>query len=103
MFENDIDEAIIYSYFTYSKVNKKNEEKGLICINVIKPTDKNSPKSFGWEKCSYWVNFNDELFKYLKGVLVKKSTLKVALVPDYKDSNRYTSKLIQINDFVIKD
>lgn len=94
--------AIIYGYFTLNKVNKNGEEKGLICINLIKPKTKESATDIGWEASYYWVDFNDELFKYLKSTLIKQSDITLRLTQDYKDSNKYTSQLVKINDFVIK-
>lgn len=94
--------AIVYSYFKYSKVDKNNNEIGLICINTIEEPTQERDNQFGWETHSYWVEFSDDLFKYLKGTLIKQNDIVICVYPDYKDSNKYNAKLYKINDFVIK-
>ena len=94
--------AIVYGYFTTTKVNKDGEERGLICINLIKPKSHETATDIGWETTYYWTNYSDELFKYLKTTLIKQSDITIRLVQDYKNSNNYTSQLVKINDFVIK-
>lgn len=94
--------GIVYGYFNYTKIDSKGNERGSICINVIKPKQHETATDIGWESTYYWTDFTDELWKYLKGTLIKQSELKFQLVQDYKDSNKFTSQLIAINDFVIK-
>lgn len=94
--------AMIYGYFNHTKINKKGEEQGLICINYIKPKTTERATDKGWEACYSWVNFSDELWNYLKTALLKQCELKFELRPDYKDSTKYTMVLIGVNDFVIK-
>ena len=99
MFDNVKTKAIIYSYFTYTKVTKEGE-KGLICINYLIPNKED--KFGGWKNYSSWVNMDDALLIYLKDTLIKQSTIELRFREDYRNSSAFIQEIVKINDFDIK-
>lgn len=100
--ENSV-KAMIYRVNHNTIIDKRSgKEVGLININYITPNTYENDNALGWTSCQCWLTFTDELWNELKGLLLKNITLTFSLRPDYKDSTKYSSKLIKINDFVIK-
>lgn len=102
MFEN-VSKGMIYQVNNFTMVDKKTgDERGLINIQYIIPQTNESATRLGWTTGQSYFAFTDNLWKELKGLILKNVDLKFQLVADYKDSTRYTSKLVAINDLVIK-
>lgn len=101
MFENT-SKAMIYNFFSTTKIDKNGEERGLICINYIMPSREDTAKNIGWTQKFSWVNFSDELWKYLKTTVLKTCDITFSLREDYRNSNNYIMEITKINDFEIK-
>lgn len=102
MLENTV-KGLVYSLSNFTMVDKKTgEEKGMINIHFIYQTPNEDATHIGWQESQSWFTFNDDLWKGLKSVVLKNADLTYRLVPDFKDSTKYTAKLIKVNDIVIK-
>lgn len=95
--------GLIFNVNNFTIVDKKTgKESGMINIQYIYENPNESATRVGWQSGQAYFIFNDDLWKYLKGNLLKNCTFKFKLIPDYKDSTKYTSKLVQVNDYIIK-
>lgn len=102
MLENTV-KGLVYLVENRTLIDKKSgEEKGMIRVEYIFQNPNEDATHVGWQSGQSWFIFTDELWKGIKDILLKNATLTYRLVPDYKDSTKYTAKLIKINDLVIK-
>lgn len=102
MFETT-SKGMVYALNNFTMVDKKSgEEKGLIDIFYIHENPNETTSKVGWVSGHTFVNFNDEIYKGLKSILLKSCDLNFKLVADYNDNTRFSSKLFKINDLVIK-
>lgn len=102
MLENTV-KGLVYQIQSYTMVDKKTgEERGMMNIQYIFSNPDETATRKGWQSGQSWCLFTDELWKGLDNLLLKNVELTYRLVPDYKDSSKYTSKLIKVNDLVIK-
>lgn len=100
--ESITSKVIVYGYFNHTKIDKKGEEKGSICINYLIPKKSDRATDIGYNTGFSWVSFDEELWKVLESCLLKPTTLTFSLVEDYSDSTRLIKVLSKINDYVIK-
>ena len=96
--------GMIYQVSTFTIVDRKTgKENGMINVQYIYKASEDSATKLGWSSGQAYFIFSDEVFKQIKNeFLLKKVELTFKLVPDYKDSTKYTSKLTQIGELVIK-
>lgn len=99
----DVSKGLIYNVNNYTMIDKKTgKEVGMIHISYIYENSNKSATNIGWQHGQAYMIFTDDLFKFLKSVLLKNVDLKFNLVADYNDNTRFTLKLVKVNDFSIK-
>lgn len=102
MLENTV-KGLVYHIENFTTIDKKTgKEIGMMNIQYIFQSPEETATRKGWQSGQTWCMFTDNLWKGLDSLLLKNVELTYRLVPDYKDSTRYTSKLIKVNDLVIK-
>ena len=95
--------GMVYGLNSFTIVDKKSgEEKGLIDIYYIYPNSVDNAHRVGWTNGHTFVAFSDKIWNGLKDILLKQCEIKFKLEPDFKDSTRYSSRLVSVNDIVIK-
>lgn len=94
----------VYQMSSYAFKDKDTgEQVAIINLKYIYKGRDDTATQVGYENGSVNIQYSEELFKKIKSDLLLKSVdLKFRLVPDFKDSSKYNSKLVAINDLVIK-
>ena len=94
----------VYQMSTYVFKDKDTgKEISLINLKYIYKGREDTATQVGYESGSANFQYSEELFKKIKDDLLLKSVnLTFKLVPDFRDSSKYSSKLVAINDLIIK-
>lgn len=95
--------GLVYSLANYTMIDKKDgKEKGMLNIHFIYQNEYETRDREGWLESQTWIAYDPNLYKELKALLLKNVEITYKLVPDYKDSTRFTAKVVKINDLVLK-
>lgn len=94
----------VYQMSTYKFKDKETgQDVAIINLKYIYKGREDTSVRVGYDNGETNVQYSEEIFNKIKNDLLLKSVnLKFRLEPDFRDSTKYNSKLVAINDLVIK-